>query len=110
MMMRRLLVLVTGAAVVVAMALPAWAAAEDPDKKVPGKPDHPNCWGTVVSEVATTTHTVGEHSSSQEEPRLGVGNVARSDGAPGDHVSEHGLFVGGIMGLVDDSCNAVLVP
>ncbi len=107
-MMRRFLVLVTGAVLVVAMALPASAAAEeDPDKKVPGKPAHPNCWGTVVSEVGTTTHTVGEHSSSQEEPRLGVGNVARNDGAPGDHPSDHGRFVGGQMGLVDDSCNTV---
>ena len=108
--MRRFLLLVSGAAMVVAMGLPAWAAAEDPDKKVPGKPDHPNCWGTVVSEVATTTHTVGEHSSSQEEPRQGVGNVARNDGASGDHPSDHGLLVGDQMGLVDDSCNAVLVP
>jgi hypothetical protein len=101
-MMRRFLLLVTGAVLVVAMALPAWTAEE----KVPGKPDHPNCWGTVVSEVATTTHTVGEHSSSQQEPRQGVGNVARTDGAKGDHPSDHGKFVGEQMGLVDDSCNA----
>jgi hypothetical protein len=103
-MMRRFLLLVTGAVLVVAMALPAWAAEEE---KEPGKPDHPNCWGTVVSEVATTTHTVGEHSSSQEEPRQGVGNVARTDGADGDHPGDHGRFVGGQMGLVDDSCNTV---
>jgi hypothetical protein len=102
-MTRRFLLLVTGVGLVVAMALPAWAAEE----KEPGKPDHPNCWGTVVSEVATTTHTVGEHSSSQEEPRQGVGNVARNDGAKGDHPSDHGLFVGKQMGLVDDSCNTV---
>ncbi len=107
-MRKRLLLLVTGVGLVVAMALPASAAAEeDPDKKDPGKPDHPNCWGTVVSVVGTTTHTVGEHSSSQEEPRLGVGNVARNDGAPGDHPSDHGQFVGEQMGLVDDSCNTV---
>ncbi len=104
-MRKRFLVLVTGVALVVAMALPASAAAEEP--KVPGKPDHPNCWGTVVSVVGTTTHTVGEHSSSQEEPRQGVGNVARNDGAEGDHPSDHGLFVGEVMGLVDDLCNAV---
>jgi hypothetical protein len=52
--------LVTGVGLVVAMALPAWAAEEP---KEPGKPDHPNCWGTVVSEVATTTHTRGNYSS-----------------------------------------------
>jgi hypothetical protein len=35
-----------------------------------------NCWGTVVSQRASHYHDVGEHSASQEEPRVGVGNLA----------------------------------
>ena len=38
----------------------------------------------------------GEHASSQETPRQGVGNVARNDGAEGDHPGDHGGFVGGL--------------
>jgi hypothetical protein len=37
-----------------------------------------NCWGTVVSQRATTYGDIGTHSSSQSEPRSGVGNLART--------------------------------
>ena len=36
-----------------------------------------NCWGTVVSQRATTYGDIGTHSASQTEPRAGVGNLAR---------------------------------
>jgi hypothetical protein len=36
-----------------------------------------NCWGTVVSQRATTYGDIGTHSASQSEPRAGVGNLAR---------------------------------
>lgn len=35
-----------------------------------------NCWGTVVSQRASYYHDIGEHSASQSEPRVGVGNLA----------------------------------
>jgi hypothetical protein len=58
------------------------------------KPNNPNGFGTVVSQKASTYHDVGKHSSSQDEPRQGVGNVARTDPEPGDHPGDHGCFVG----------------
>ena len=36
-----------------------------------------NCWGTVVSQRASYYGDVGEHASSQDEPRVGVGNLAK---------------------------------
>src|SRR5687768_13998986 len=72
------------------------------------KPDNPNGFGSAASQVATdkgpNTGTegkggLGEHSSSQEEPRQGVGNVARNDGAEGDHPGDHGCFVAGQMNM-----------
>jgi hypothetical protein len=40
----------------------------------------------------------GEHASSQETPRQGVGNVARNDGAEGTRPSDHAALVGPQMG------------
>ena len=92
--------------VVLILALAASAALADPpdskgqpradETKEKGQPDNPNGFGTVVSQKASHYHDVGEHSSSQEEPRQGVGNVARNDGAEGDHPGDHGGFVGGL--------------
>ena len=74
-------------------------AAEEKQK---GKPDNPSGCGGAASQVATdkgpNTGTegkggLGEHSSSQEEPRQGVGNVARNDGAEGDHPRDHACLV-----------------
>lgn len=36
-----------------------------------------NCWGVVSSQLAHVEGGIGEHSSSQSSPRLGLGNVAR---------------------------------
>jgi hypothetical protein len=90
--------------VVLMLALAASAALADPpdgkgqpradETKEKGQPDNPNGFGTVVSQKGCNYHDVGEHSSSQEEPRQGVGNVARNDGSPGDHPGDHGGFVG----------------
>jgi hypothetical protein len=80
--------------------------AEEPKQK--GQPENPSGFGGAASQVATdkgpNTGTpgkggLGEHSSSQEEPRQGVGNVARNDGdEPGDHPGDHGCLVGEQMG------------
>jgi len=84
------------------MALPAFAGGTTDA----GNPK--NGFGSTASQVAQdkgpNTGTpgkggLGEHASSQEEPREGVGNVARNDGAPGDHPGDHGCFVGSQMGI-----------
>jgi hypothetical protein len=66
------------------------------EEKQTGQPENPNGFGTVVSQKASHYHDVGEHSSSQSEPRQGVGNVSRNDGSPGDHPGDHGGFVGNL--------------
>jgi hypothetical protein len=63
-------------------------ATED---KSTGEPTNANGFGTVTSQVGSTTHTVGDHSSgfapgqdpednAKPAQRLGVGNVSRNDG------------------------------
>jgi hypothetical protein len=66
------------------------------EEKQTGQPENPNGFGTVVSQKASHYHDIGEHSSSQSEPRQGVGNVSRNDGSPGDHPGDHGGFVGNL--------------
>jgi len=39
--------------------------------------DASNCWGVVSAQLAQVEGGLGEHSSSQTNPRLGLGNVAR---------------------------------
>ena len=36
-----------------------------------------NCWGVVSSQAARSDGGLGAHASSFDEPRLGIGNVAR---------------------------------
>jgi hypothetical protein len=75
------------------LALPAVAAADEPVWS--GQPEAANCWGTVVEQRASTLHDIGEHSSAQEEPRMGVGNLAHLfGGKPGD--------AGSFLATVDD--------
>jgi hypothetical protein len=97
------LVLVALAASVALAAPPAGKGqpgATDPDPKSTGSPTDPNCWGEVTSQVAGPTY--GEHASSHnpmsDEPRLGVGNVARNDGGEGGRPSDHGAVVGPQVG------------
>ena len=61
-------------------------------------PDDANCFGVVSSQRATAHHDIGEHASSQEEPRLGLGNVARLVLGDGAHIGEFGAFLGEIDG------------
>lgn len=39
--------------------------------------DGSNCWGVVSSQAARSDGGLGAHASSFDEPRLGIGNVAR---------------------------------
>jgi hypothetical protein len=68
--MRKRLQLLVPIALLIALVVPQAALA------APG-PGLNNCWGTVVSQRASYYHDIGIHSSSQSEPRLGVGNLAK---------------------------------
>ena len=61
-------------------------------------PADANCLGVVTAQRAVANHDIGEHASSQEEPRLGLGNVARLVLGDSTHVGEFGAFLGEIDG------------
>jgi hypothetical protein len=61
-------------------------------------PADANCLGVVTAQRAVTHHDIGEHASEQEEPRLGLGNVAEEVLGDGAHVGELGAFLGEIDG------------
>lgn len=65
-MIKKIFVGLSSAALILGAAGPAFAAG----------PGLNNCWGTVVSQRASYYQDVGQHASSQSEPRLGVGNLA----------------------------------
>lgn len=58
------------------VAVPA-LAIPSPALAAPGGDVPPNCWGVVSSQLARAEGGIGEHSSSQTSPRLGLGNVAK---------------------------------
>ncbi|GGI44732.1 hypothetical protein BCL57_000608 [Agromyces flavus] len=67
-----------------ALALTATFATAAPAMAAPtAAPDGTNCWGVVSSQAARSDGGLGAHSSAQEEPRLGLGNVARLFGVDG---------------------------
>ena len=61
-------------------------------------PDDANCLGVVTAQRAVANHDIGEHASSQDEPRLGLGNAARAVLGDGTHIGEFGAFLGEIDG------------
>ena len=64
--MKRLIIL---SALLLALALPAQVAA--------AQPVNPSCWGAAASDLAqSSTGAMGQHASSFDSPRLGIGNVA----------------------------------
>lgn len=58
--------------------------------------DGSNCWGVVSSQAARSSGGLGEHASSFDEPRLGLGNVARLFGFSGP--GELGSFLASVDG------------
>jgi len=82
-------VLSTGLIAVLFAAPPALADTPPPDA---------NCLGGVTAQRAVAHQDIGEHASSQEEPRLGLGNVAEEVLGDGAHVGEFGAFLGEIDG------------
>jgi hypothetical protein len=86
-----------------------------------GEPTNPNGFGTVNSQLGSTAHTVGEHSSDpvpgdddRETPRKGVGNVSRTDGFldptgvndTGTRPGDHACLIGAIDGDPNTDCTA----
>lgn len=67
-------------------------------------PGTPACLGVVTAQRAVANHDIGEHASSQEEPRLGLGNAARDVLGDGTHVGDFGAFLGEIDGDPATNC------
>jgi hypothetical protein len=88
-MRRSAIVLAAGGLTAVLIAQPAAAA---------GAPENANCFGVVTSQRARAHHDIGEHASSQQEPRLGLGNVARLLLGEDAHMGELGQLLGEIDG------------
>lgn len=86
---RPLILMAIVIALVIALASPAFAAK--------------NCWGVVTSQRAVTAGDIGEHSSDQDEPRLGLGNVTRLFGF--NHISELGTFLAGLDEIPETHCD-----
>src|SRR3712207_3563536 len=88
-------------------ALPAFAGGGKTDA---GNPT--NGFGSAASQQAHNKGDdgkggLGQHARDPDGdgkggPRDGGGNVARNDGAPGDHPGDHGCFVAGQMNM---DCN-----
>jgi hypothetical protein len=81
-----------------ALAAAGIALVSLPTGAIADPPANPNCLGVVTSQRAVAHHDIGEHASSQEEPRLGLGNVAREVLGDGAHVGDLGAFLGEIDG------------
>ena len=46
-----------------------------PAQALAAPPANPSCWGEAAADLAESG-AMGDHSSSFDEPRLGIGNVA----------------------------------
>jgi hypothetical protein len=95
-MRRSAIVLAAGGLVTIMLAQPA---AADP----PETANTANCLGVVTAQRAVAHHDIGDHASSQPEPRLGLGNVARLLLGEDAHVGDLGALLGVIDG--DDATN-----
>ena len=68
-----------------------------------------NCWGVVTSQLAqSSTGAVGDHSSSESTPRIGLANVALAlfnEGVIGSpHISALAIFLAEIDGVPETQC------
>lgn len=79
-----------------ALAVPG-AALAVPDDSVPA-----NCWGVVTSQFAKADRGIGEHSSSQTNPRLGLGNVAEALFEAGLIDDPHVSDLGALLAQLDE--------
>jgi hypothetical protein len=67
-------------------------------------PENPECLGVVTAQRAVANHDIGDHASSQEEPRLGLGNVTRLVLGDDAHIGDFGSFLGEIDGDPATNC------
>ncbi|MGH3475400.1 MAG: hypothetical protein ACRDQD_01030 [Nocardioidaceae bacterium] len=81
-----------------ALAVGGTALVGLPTGAIADSPATPNCLGVVTAQRAQAHHDIGQHASAQEEPRLGLGNVAREVLGDGAHVGDLGAFLGEIDG------------
>ena len=91
--------------VVLAMlVVPMSAMAIDP---LPDDGPSPQCWGQVSAAFAQTG-VMGEHSSSFDTPRLGLGNLARvladAGTIPDDTLAALGAYLADELGLSIAAC------
>ena len=94
-MRKRIVAAFTAAALASAIGAPAAFAGSS----------NAGCWGTVVSQRASTLHDVGEHSSSfAGSRRLGLANVARVVLGPDATVGDLGAALGSLDGLDETHC------
>ena len=67
-----------------------------------------SCWGQATKAFASTG-TMGQHASEQEEPRLGLRNVARALADAGvladDSLEALGAFLASASGLEVAACD-----
>jgi hypothetical protein len=72
------------------------------------KPANPSCWGVVTSQRAVAVGDLGEHSSTQDTPRMGLGNFARFlhdlGLTAGPHISDTGTVAAGLDAFPETSC------
>jgi hypothetical protein len=95
--LRRAAVITAGFAALLLAGTPALASP--PDSNAPLQ----SCLGIATGQRASTLHDVGEHASSFDEPRLGLGNVAfRVFGL--DSMGEFGAILAEIDGIDATRC------
>jgi hypothetical protein len=96
-MMKRLAVMTAGVAALLFTAAPVSAGLSDPNTPLQ------SCLGIATGQRASTVHDVGEHASSFDEPRQGLGNVAfRVFGL--DSMGEFGSILAEVDGINATHC------
>jgi hypothetical protein len=96
-MMKRLAIMTAGLAALLSTAAPALADVSDPNTPLQ------SCLGIATGQRASTVHDIGEHASSFDEPRQGLGNVAfRVFGL--DSMGEFGSLLAAIDGIEATQC------
>jgi len=71
--MRKVLISLGAASLLTAPALATAAPTSQQGSRITTS----NCWGVVSAQLAKVEGGLGDHTSSQANPRLGLGNVAR---------------------------------
>jgi hypothetical protein len=98
---RKVRIFVVAALLALSLAVPqaAWAAVPHSAQG----PEMNNCFGLASGQRASTLHDTGEHASSFDEPRTGIGNLTmRVLGFPS--VGAAGAALADLDGLDQTNC------